>query len=426
MLCVLATASAAAFGRKEGTLTVLRETNKEPEPRTCQGLSNYFGITSNMPFPACAPQGVRDWWIAHGCTTSAQVLRCNCGTCAPTPAAATPVIEAMRSATRAALSPAGSWTRHGTGWAWRDSTGRIFPAARPAQKRWSFATFPKAAVVLYGSSHTRELYLEILRVHFGTSSSDVCPGKSNLGGCETDAEAEARGQRAAPVAAPMWAQCLPAHTTRVGSRSPYEYCMHGQEQGFAASCNGWPPRLEGINIKLCGAPGFRIATELAPARLAVGFKTYPLTPETEAVLLERLQAAGMRHPDVAVAEFPPPWGFRGARQGPAMTEEQERSYYVKWVHEVAFPRTPVLWVHTCDNDPWLQGPSPPWLLLLGQQPWAIVVEKVALCKAMGNRNGKRKHADAGPVLTVLAQMLRDLTEMWLNKTKVVPAAPSHL
>ena len=119
MLCVLATASAAAFGRKEGTLTVLRETNKEPEPRTCQGLSNYFGITSNMPFPACAPQGVRDWWVAHGCTTSAQVLRCNCGTCAPTPAAATPVIEAMRSATRAALSPAGSWTRHGTGWAWR-------------------------------------------------------------------------------------------------------------------------------------------------------------------------------------------------------------------------------------------------------------------------------------------------------------------
>ena len=84
ILCVLATASAAAFGRKEGTLTVLRETNKnkEPEPRTCQGLSNYFGITSNMPFPACAPQGVRDWWISHGCTTSAQVLRCNCGTCA--------------------------------------------------------------------------------------------------------------------------------------------------------------------------------------------------------------------------------------------------------------------------------------------------------------------------------------------------------
>ena len=85
ILCVLAPASADAFGRKEGSITVLGE-SKEPQPRTCQGMSNHFGITMNLPFPACAAQEAREWWSSHGCRTSPQVSRCNCGPCPPTPA----------------------------------------------------------------------------------------------------------------------------------------------------------------------------------------------------------------------------------------------------------------------------------------------------------------------------------------------------
>ena len=57
--------------------------SKEPQPRTCQGLSNTFGITKNLPFPACVKQELRQWWISHGCATSPQVPRCNCGPCPP-------------------------------------------------------------------------------------------------------------------------------------------------------------------------------------------------------------------------------------------------------------------------------------------------------------------------------------------------------
>eukprot|EP00937_MAST-01D_sp_MAST-1D-sp2_P002288 g2288.t1 len=57
----LSTATVAATSAATAAATVAATSEVEPQPRTCQGLANFYGIVPGNPFPACASQEVRDW-----------------------------------------------------------------------------------------------------------------------------------------------------------------------------------------------------------------------------------------------------------------------------------------------------------------------------------------------------------------------------
>ena len=109
--------------------------------------------------------------------------------------------------------------------------------------------------------------------------------------------------------------------------------------------------LEGIDLNLCGPPGFRVNAQM---QLAIGFKTVLHSPSADELFLERLEEAKMRSADIAIVELGTAWGPRGTRQPtawewqlPNLTVEEEIHYYVHWVHAVAFPNRLVLWLTAC-------------------------------------------------------------------------------
>ena len=186
-------------------------------------------------------------------------------------------------------------------WTWIDETGRHWRVDDFEHSAWTSAL----SVVFYGSSHLRELHNEIVRWHLGVSGDH-----RNI------------------------------MVTRVSSKSCFEAgcgrCSY--RNGFAGSPL---PYLDGVDLKSCGPPGYRIVEELS-GTFAFGFTTYIHTPLAEALFLERLSQDGLRHPDTVIVDCGI-WGPRG-RTGtnesdganvydytvPSFTEEV--NYFVSWVH----------------------------------------------------------------------------------------------
>jgi hypothetical protein len=199
-------------------------------------------------------------------------------------------------------------------WTWIDGSGRHWRVDDFEHSAWTSAL----RVVFYGSSHLRELHNEIVRWHLGV------PGD----------------------------YLLPEVVTKVASKSCFGAgcgrCSH--RAGFAGASL---PYLDGVDLKSCGPPGYRIVEELS-STFAIGFKTYIHTPLAEALFLERLSQDGLHHPDVLVVDCGI-WGPRG-RTGfnesdganvydyalPSSTEEV--NYFVSWVHS-HFADSLVVWIY---------------------------------------------------------------------------------
>ena len=141
-------------------------------------------------------------------------------------------------------------------------------------------------------------------------------------------------------------KCLPAqYAQSLGSMSA---CNFGDPQ-WRQNCQSWMG-LEGIDLNLCGPPGFRTSPKM---RLAIGFKTVLHSPKADQLFLLRLKEVDIS--GIAIVELGTAWGPRGERHPlgghvpnlPNLTLEEEIQYYVHWVHAVAFPGRLVLWVAAC-------------------------------------------------------------------------------
>ena len=175
--------------------------------------------------------------------------------------------------------------------------------------------------------------------------------------------------------------------------------------------------LEGIDLDLCGPPGFRTSPDL---NLAIGFKTMLHTPDADQLFLTRLKQVGMSglNDSIVLVELGSTWGTRGRRQPstrgsphlPDLREDEEVRYFVHWVHTVAFPNRLVLWMPACGCEQRLKhrGLSP-----LMRAMWyevqkeykeaAVMVDKCVLSTAeFGFPAG---HGCRGPLLNVLGQIL---------------------
>jgi len=294
--------------------------------------------------------------------------------------------------------------------------------------RMKTTSFPDhLQIVFYGSSFTRSLFLDMERLHFNISTRKVCDNLSfqdHTEACHTSEEWASQEVQKQYSPLQKNGDCLPWHLKySLGSRAKCteKPCAH------VATFQATFP--EGVDIETCGPPGFRLLPELqeemqkfdsgthhSQRKVGIGFKTYIHTPPTDNLLLERLKKVGLEKPDVAIVEMGSPWGPRGERNTldgslPVMSQQEEIEYYVNFVHTVAFPDIPVVWVATCGcngsgsgnlwkND--VVGVEETWELVK-KHDLAIVLDKRFLCRERPTEM-KVGHGCSGPVTSVLGRM----------------------
>jgi len=296
----------------------------------------------------------------------------------------------------------------------------------PEQQRQEITkptTFPNATrLVLYGSSYTRELFLEMERLHYNISTRTVC---DNLGWevnrqCQSAEEWNDFSSTKEYIPIQQNGDCMPYyHQHSLGSRSK---CSE-------PPCNSRvhpAPFYEGVDIEICGPPGFRVIPNTNTSgeietknnnddgsatfketphsvtpkgNVAIGFKTYIHTPYSDDLFIERIRSVGLGTVDVAIVEMGYPWGPRGNRNTPNsslpinMTTTEEIDYYVDFIHDVAFPDTLVIWIATCGcgrtrNDE--MGIEETWDRVK-EKELGIVLDKRYLC----HRKPRALHATHG-------------------------------
>ncbi|CAE7503813.1 trpt1 [Symbiodinium sp. CCMP2592] len=318
----------------------------------------------------------------------------------------------------------GRWLELRGHWIWQDSTLRKWNSSLK-RLRWESGN-GMPPTVWYGSSFLRELYLEQERLHHGISSRAECDlppdAKPRLLSSEIrgDLAKHLQGVRDAQwhemddrYPAQENASCLPAQfAPTLGSMSSCRF----SDRAWQKKCRSWDG-LEGIDLNLCGAPGFRASSDL---NLAIGFKTMLHTPDADELFLTRLKQVGMRglNDSIVLVELGTTWGTRGRRQPstrgsphlPDLREDEEVRYFVHWVHTVAFPDRLVLWITACGCDQRLRQRG---LTPLMRAMWyevqkeykeaAVMVDKCVLSTAeFGFSAG---HGCRGPLLNVLGQIL---------------------
>jgi hypothetical protein len=310
------------------------------------------------------------------------------------------------------LDDKGAWVNpQQAPWIWRDGTGRTWSGQLTDDHGQQQQYFNGIDMAMYGTSHLRELYLEMERLHFRISTRNVCnvttPGgvsqNANTNKCHTSEE------WALKSASP---QLLPEDN---GTCLPYPilYAVGSRSICNVPKCiDVWPPLFEGVDLEKCGPPGFRFANELLPTtRFAIGFKTFIHTPPLDSLFLRRLAHGQMSKVHVAIVEMGSPWGARGPRNTPSgllprtLTLQEEAQYYVKWVHEQAFPNTLVLWIPACGCHP--SSGVNETLAYVEKEPLAVVLDKLVLCRTKPDRM-EYGHGCAGPVLNVMARMVGTL------------------
>ena len=203
-------------------------------------------------------------------------------------------------------------------------------------------TFPNATrLVMYGSSYTRELFLEMERLHYNISTRNVC---DNLGWevnkkCLYAEEWKDFTSTEEYIPIRQNGDCMPYyHQHSLGSRSK---CSE-------SPCNSMvhpAPFGEGVDIDICGPPSFRvrpnnndiggseIESEIETGseidiennnddgstifeethhsalkgKVAIGFKTFIHTPPSDNLFIERIRSVDLGIVDVAIVEmgYPP-------------------------------------------------------------------------------------------------------------------------
>ncbi|CAB9501205.1 expressed unknown protein [Seminavis robusta] len=250
-----------------------------------------------------------------------------------------------------------------------------------------------ASLVLYGSSHVRELYFAMIRM--------------------------ARGQK---YDAP-----LETNVMRVGS-APFGY-------NATPACGDSPNTMDkrhGIDLEACGEPDKRLVPELGGNNnnVAIGFKTFLHTPQADDSFLDFLQANRLRHPSVLVVDVGI-WGLRGRKTSPQLNNrthgvllqpDEEVDYYLHWL-ENSFPNSTIIYVY--EKGPLVDLES--WILPRiydivhqqqqeknrGRRPLSMIVRKDLI---QNNRPEDMPcaHGCAGPVTMVVSSLILDwLSEVFL-------------
>jgi len=243
-----------------------------------------------------------------------------------------------------------------------------------------------------------------------------------------------------------------------GDCMPYyhEHSLASRSQCSESPCDsfkGHPtPFGEGVDIDICGPPGFRVMpnnndigeseskietgseidiennnddgstifeethhSATLKGKVAIGFKTFIHTPPGDNLFIERIRSVDLGTVDVAIVEMGYPWGPRRKRKPPNsslpinMTIMEEIKYYVDFVHDVAFPNTLVVWIATCGCTETVQADkSQLWIdetwELVKEKELGIVLDKRYLCNQKP-RAIHTTHGCGGSVLGVLARMV---------------------
>lgn len=257
-----------------------------------------------------------------------------------------------------------------------------------------------SSVVLYGSSHLREVYFSLIRLERGL---------------KFDAPLEDAVTR------------LPS-----GLRKDQR----------AASCDpddsGWIHGHYGVDLDACGVPGKRLVPELttnetngvddrANTSVAIGFKTFLHTPDADDLFLEFLQTQHLRHPSFLVVDLGI-WGARGPKLGgknssgrtsSVLTPGEEVDYYFDWLQR-SFPNSTLVYIYEPTN---LRHLILPRLVRdsLVEQRHSVVLRK-DLIQSLRPAGMPCGHGCGGPVTMALAMLLMDFMAESSNLSVHAPCA----
>jgi hypothetical protein len=225
------------------------------------------------------------------------------------------------------VDPNGTWSvtyqydtdNDAVGWTWHSGPGSDRPKyyttwhgmGQPAYPQFAPGRVSSAldkqntSLVLYGSSHIREILFALMRLEYGMDMSGTL----------------SRNLTSLPAGTNIKPGCDPTKSGHIAGRY-------------------------GVDINLCGFPSRRVIQELGP-NVAFGFKTFLHTPDAEAHFLEFLEHKGLRYPDIIVMDAGI-WGLRGKKTGGSaqtvLAPSEEWQYCMEWIRR-SFPRSHILLVH---------------------------------------------------------------------------------
>jgi len=200
----------------------------------------------------------------------------------------------------------GVWSQFSP-WVWTDTRGAI-----NTDELVQRSVPRNTTIAMYGSSHLREIYFQMLHLEHGQSYNGKLSHEEYwIASGDPDGE----GNRSI---------CDPART-------------------------GYVDGLYGIDLVNCGRPTFRVVPEMG-GNVVVSFKTFLHTPDADNLFKRRLEDAGLYCPDVLVVDIGI-WGARGMRNKmgssqtplPTLTQTEELAYYIEWVQET-FHQSIIAWV----------------------------------------------------------------------------------
>uniref|UniRef100_A0A7S1D3U9 Uncharacterized protein n=1 Tax=Cyclophora tenuis TaxID=216820 RepID=A0A7S1D3U9_CYCTE len=274
-------------------------------------------------------------------------------------------------------------------WVWNNSCafhGQVLRVPRTSPKaprRFDEITRNRTTVVFFGSSHIRELYLALIRLHRGLDF---------MAQLERNATYVMNG---------IWSpRCDPLRT------------------GFL---NG----SYGVDLDACKEPTKKMVIELGgggtkKGNVAIGFKTFLHTPDADDLMVDFLERhRHVRHPRVLITDVGV-WGPRGRRMAGSantiMTPEQELDYNLQWYRKT-FPhkeRTKILMI--VEHESYYErvglggGMVRERLLEFARNdPDTILLRKDWIMQDLDPKM-RCTHGCAGPVMVVVAHLVLD----WLK------------
>lgn len=278
------------------------------------------------------------------------------------------------------LSLESFWTRTENSWTFSNEKLRSPLVIKEKQQR-SFSS--NHSLVFYGSSHLREVYFALIRLHRGISYNAILEDTVKLVGS---------GSPESPTYNATI--CDPGHT-------------------------GWVQGKYGVDLLHCGPPGKRLVTELSP-RVAIGFKTFLHTPQADEEFVDFLQECNLSSPSIVVVDVGI-WGPRGTRISSAlmttMSPLEELNYYLDWIQRTFSTSTIVFIYDNLYKEMEQYGYTSSLVLeriqdaVSSNKNRAVLLRKDWIVRDIP-RDMPCGHGCAGPAVQVLAHLLLD----WLEQT----------
>lgn len=260
-------------------------------------------------------------------------------------------------------------------WLWKNTDGRNYSSESSQQHPAPLSSIlqrrDNASLVLYGSSHLREVYFNLVRQEQGLRYNATLP----------DVVKEVHS----------------------GSQWKSRLC-DSKQKGFRTG-------LFGIDLIKCGPPGRRMIPEIDVNRTAYAFKAFLHTPDAEDHFLQFLTNHSLRSPSTIVLDVGV-WGCRGAKLGGSvnytMTRPEEVDYYLQW-SLASFPNSHVIFLLEPAKSPVAKMIRRKALQLEKSQDRVHALRKDVLMQNLPPEL-PCDHGCAGPVTHVVASVLAEWME----------------